>query len=268
MSKQPWSQRTANENRAAAEFVFSDVHQLLTDIRSGLRMLVKYPTLSIVAVLTLGLGIGLSTTVFCVVNGGLFKGLPFPGADRLVALVATNPSQQQPRQPISVHDLAVWQARQTVFERFGAYGFAPINLSTEEGRPERFSSGQLSVAAFETLSVQPMLGRGFRDGDDRPGAEAVILLGYELWRDRYGRSPSIIGATIRANGVRRTVIGVMPERFAFPIRESLWTPLSIDPLATQRGKGPSYLVIARLKPDVSLSQARAQVTTIASQLET
>jgi predicted permease len=230
-------------------------------------MLVKYPTLSIIAVLTLGLGIGLSTTVFCVVNGGLFKGLPFPDADRLVALVATNPSQRQPRQPIRVHDLAVWQARQTIFDRFGAYGFAPINLSTDEGRPERFSSGQLSVAAFETLGVQPVLGRGFREGDDRPGAEPVILLGYELWRDRYGRSPSIIGATIRANGTPRTVIGVMPEKFAFPIRESLWTPLSIDPLATQRGKGPSYPVIARLKPDVSLAQARAQVTTIASQLE-
>src|SRR5438874_8356490 len=138
MSKQPWSQRTANENRAAAEFVFSDVHQLLTDIRSGLRMLVKYPTLSIVAVLTLGLGIGLSTTVFCVVNGGLFKGLPFPDADRIVSLVATKPSQNQPRQPIAAQDLAVFQARQTAFERVGAFGFAPINLAIGAGRPERF----------------------------------------------------------------------------------------------------------------------------------
>ena len=79
-------------------------------------MLFKYPTLSLVSVLTLGLGIGLSTTVFCVVNGGLFKGLPFPDADRIVSLVGTNPSQNQPRQPISVQDLAVWQARQTSFE--------------------------------------------------------------------------------------------------------------------------------------------------------
>src|SRR5438094_6098788 len=118
MSKQPWSQRTANENRAAAEFVFSDVHQLLTDIRSGLRMLVRYPMLSIVAILTLGLGIGLSTTVFCVVNGGLFKGLPFPAADRIVALVSTNTSQNQPQQPTSVQDLAIWKERQTSFETF------------------------------------------------------------------------------------------------------------------------------------------------------
>src|SRR3954471_2743226 len=108
--------------------------QIVTDVRSGLRMLVKYPMLSVVAILTFGLGIGLSTTVFCVVNGGLFKGLPLPGADRVVALVATNPSRQQPRQPISVHDLAIWEARQTMFDRFGAYGFAPVNLSTEEGK--------------------------------------------------------------------------------------------------------------------------------------
>src|SRR5687768_16685317 len=93
------------------------MHQLLTDLRSGVRMLFKYPTLSIVSVVTLGLGIGLSTTVFCVVNGGLFKGLPFPDADRIVSLVGTNPSQSQPRLPISAQDLAIWQARQTSFEK-------------------------------------------------------------------------------------------------------------------------------------------------------
>ena len=243
------------------------MQQLFTDLRSGIRMLVKYPTLSIVAVVTLGLGIGLSTTVFCVVNGGLFKGLPFPDADRIVAVVGTNPSQNQPRQPISVQDLAVWNERQTSFEKFGAYGFSPMNLSTEEGRPERFSGGQLTVEAFEALGVQPLHGRGFRDGDDRIGAEQVVLLGYDLWRDRYRSAPDIVGKTIRANGMQRTVIGVMPERFAFPIRESLWTSLAIDPVAQTRGQGPNYQVIARLKPGVSLAQAKVQAATIAAQLE-
>ena len=241
--------------------------QVLTDIRSGVRMLIKYPTLSLVAVLTLGLGIGLSTTVFCVVNGGLFKGLPFPGAERIVSVVATNPSQNQPRQPISVQDFAVWQARQTAFDRIGAVGFVPTNLSTEEGRPERFSGGQLTVAAFEALGVEPILGRGFRAGDDRPGADPVILVGYVLWRDRYGSAPDLVGRTIRANGVPRTVIGVMPEKFAFPIRESLWVPLSIDPLATPRGQGPAYQIVARLKAGVTVAQARAQAAAIAAQLE-
>ena len=243
------------------------MNQLFTDLRSGVRMLVKYPTLSIVAVLTLGLGIGLSTTVFCVVNGGLFKGLPFPDADRIVAVVGTNPTQNQPRQPISVQDLAIWKERQTSFEKFGAYGFSPMNLSTEEGRPERFSGGLLTVAAFEAMGVQPLYGRGLRDGDDRIGGESIVLLKHDLWRDQYGSSPDIIGKTIRANGVQRTVIGVMPENFAFPIRESLWTPLALDPTATPRGQSPSYQVIARLKPGVNIAQAKVQAATIASQLE-
>ncbi|MGH9309679.1 MAG: ABC transporter permease, partial [Vicinamibacterales bacterium] len=241
--------------------------QLLRDLQSGIRMLAKYPTLSIVAIATLALGIGLSTTVFCVVNGGLFKGLPFPDADRVVALVATNPAQNQPRQPISIQDLAIWDTRQTSFSQLGAFGVIPLNLSTEEGRPERFSTGQLSVAAFEALGVQPILGRGFRAGDDRPGAEPVIVLSHEIWRDRYARAESIVGRTIRANGVHHTVIGVMPEKFAFPIREQLWIPLTVDPLARPRGHGPTYQVIARLKPEVTLQQARAQAAAIASQLE-
>jgi predicted permease len=220
-----------------------------------------------VAVLTLGVGIGLSTTVFCVVNGGLFKGLPFQNADRIVALVATNPSQNQPRRPISSQDLAIWQERQTAFERLGAYGFAAMNLSTDEGRPERVRGGQLTVSAFDALGVQPILGRGFREGDDQPGADPVILLSHALWRDRYGSSPGIIGTTIRVNGMLRSVIGVMPEKFAFPILEVAWVPLTVDPLAHPPGQGPSYQAIARLKTDVSLRQAKAQAQSIAAQLE-
>ena len=241
--------------------------QLLTDVRSGLRMLVKYPTLSIVAILTLGLGIGLSTTVFCIVNGGLFKGLPFPNADRIVSVVNTRPAQNQAQQPISVQDLVIWKERQTSFEKFGEYFFAPMNLSTEEGHPERYSGGLLTVAAFEALGVQPILGRGFREGDDREGAEPVILLGFSLWRDRYASSTDIVGQTIRASGVQRTVIGVMPEKFGFPIRQDMWAPLVIDPHAQPRGQGPNYQVIARLKEGVALAQAKVQAETIAAQIE-
>ena len=88
-----------------------------------------------------------------------------------------------------MQDLTVLQDRQTSFEKIGAYGFLAMNLSSEEGRPDRVSGGQLTVAAFEALGVQPILGRGFREGDDRPGADPVILLGHDIWRDRYGRLP-------------------------------------------------------------------------------
>lgn len=240
---------------------------LLADIRSGVRMLVTYPTLSLVAILTLGLGIGLSTTVFCVVNGGLFKGLPFPDADRVVSLVATKASQNQPRQNVSVQDLAVFEERQDSFEAIGAYGFARLNLSNDDGRPDRFSGGQLTAAAFAAVGVQPILGRGLREGDDRPGADPVILLGHQLWRERYGSSPDVVGRTLRANGVARTIIGVMPENFAFPVREAAWIPLSIDTLAKPRGEDPKYPVIARLKPGAGLDHARAQAVAVASRLE-
>src|SRR5262245_11794462 len=203
----------------------------LSDLRSGVRMLVKYPTLSMVAVVTLGLGIGLSTTVFCVVNGGLWKGLPFPNADRVVALVGTNPSQNQPQRGISAQDLAVWQERQTTFEKFGPYTFVPMNLATEEGRPERVNGSELSVGAYEALGVQPILGRGFRTGDDIPGAQPVMLLGHDLWQERYRGSADIVGKTIRVNGIQHLIIGVMPPKFAFPILQALWTPLHVDPLA-------------------------------------
>lgn len=241
---------------------------LLADVRSGVRMLWKYPSLSLVAVLTLGLGIGLSTTVFCVVNGGLFKGLPFPGADRIVSVVAANPSQRQPLQPISVQDLAVFQNAQTTFEKIGAFGIDALNLANADGRPDRFSGGELTVAAFEALGVQPILGRGFRAGDDRPGADPVILIGHQLWRERYGSAPDIAGKTIRVNGMVRTIVGVMPEKFAFPIREAAWIPLAVDPLAKPRGEDPKYLVIARLKPGAGVAQAKAEIAAVASRLQT
>src|SRR6476469_8845656 len=191
-----------------------DMWQIITDVRSGLRMLVKYPMLSIVAILTLGLGIGLSTTVFCVVNGGLFKGLPLPDDDRIVALAETNPAQNQPQQPIPVQDLAVFAERQTSFERLGAYTFAAVNLAVEEGHPERVRGSALTLGAFQALGVRPVLGRGLREGDDGPGASPVVLLGYDLWQQKYGGSAEIIGRTVRTNGIERTVIGVMPENFA------------------------------------------------------
>jgi predicted permease len=246
------------------------VNQLLTDVRSGVRMLVKYPTLSFVAVLTLGLGIGLSTTVFCVVNGGLFKGLPFPDAGRVVGVRGTRAGQQDNnnQQGISVQDIAEYQSRQTSFERLGAYFFTAVNLAAADGRPERYRGGLLTVDAFEALGVQPILGRGFRAGDDRPGADPVMLVSFSLWHDRFGGSPDIVGKSVRASGIYRTVIGVMPERFGFPILESVWLPLTVDPLATKRGEGPGYLMIGRLKPGISVSQARTQMATIASQLAT
>ncbi len=243
------------------------MRQLWPDIRYGVRMLFKYPTLSLAAVLTFGLGIGLTTTVYSVVNGALFKGLPFENADRLVAVLGTNPSRNQQRLPLGVQDLAVWRERQTVFEASGEYSVEAINLSIDDGQPERFSAGQLTVGAFDALGVAPALGRGLRPGEDQPGADPVILLGYEVWRDKFGASPDVLGRTVRANSTMRTIIGVMPEGFGFPAFERLWTPLAVDPVATSRGEGPNYTFLGLLKPGVSVGEAQAQATTVFAELE-
>lgn len=242
------------------------MRHLWSDVRFGIRMLIRYPTLSIVSILTFGLGLGLATAVFSVVNGALYKGLPFEDADRIMLVSATNAARGIRRGSITVHDLAVIQERQTVFESFGAWFMLPVNVSGEGAQPERFRGGALTVGALRVLRVEPVLGRLFRDGEDRPGAEPVILLGHQLWRERFGGSPNVIGKTVRANGVARTIVGVMPEGFLFPNLEQLWIPLELNPLATPRGQGPAYMAMARLRPGVSVAEARAQMMAVAGSL--
>ena len=243
------------------------MRHLWTDVRFGLRMLARYRTLSLVSVLTFGLGLGLATTVFSIVNGVLYKGLPFEEPDRIVSVVATNPERNIQRGSIGVHDLAVFMERQTVFESFGAVSQATVNLSGDGGAAERLSGGLMTVGALDALRVKPVLGRSFRGGEDRPGAEPVMLLGYRVWRERYAGSPDVIGKTVRANGVARTIVGVMPDGFGFPNRETVWIPLALDPLATPRGQGPTHRAIARLRPGVSVADARAQLAAVAATLE-
>jgi hypothetical protein len=238
-----------------------------SDVRFGVRMLVRHPTLSVVSILTFGLGLGLATAVFSVVNGAAYKGLPFEDPDEIMLVAVTNAERNIRRGPIAVHDLVVFQERQTAFESFAAFGRIPANLSGDGAQPERVDGGAVTVGVLQTLRVTPVLGRLFRAGEDRPGAEPVVLLGYQLWQERFGGSPGAIGKTVRVNGVARTIIGVMPEGFAFPNLERLWIPLELDPLATPRGRGPAYRVIPRLRPGASLAEARAQLSAMAAGLE-
>ncbi len=239
---------------------------LMQDVRFGCRMLFRHPALSVISILTFGVGIGITTMVFSIVNGAFFKGLPFEAGDRIVGLVNTNPSRGQSNLPVSVQDYAVWEQRQTVFQSIGPWSVGPINLTWHNGTPERFAAGMMSPGAFDTLRVRPLLGRTFRPGDDRPGAEPFIILGYEIWRDRFGKSPDVLGRAIRAGGSKRTVVGVMPEGFAFPNRQQVWIPLEVNPLATKRGEGPGYAVVARLKDGASVGEAKAQAAAISGQL--
>jgi predicted permease len=237
---------------------------LTSDIRSGLRALRKYPVLSVGAIVTFGLGLGVSTTVFAIANGAMFKALPFDEPDRVVAVFETKADTPDRDLPVPVQDLQVWQTRQTVFDEIGAYDTDSINLSDDAGRPEHVSAGKLTAAAFQALKVRPALGRGFESGDDVSGAPEVILLGDDVWRDRFGAAQDIVGKTIRANGVGRRVIGVMPPKFGFPERQAIWLPLRYNANATPREQGPRYAVFARLKHGASVGAANAELSTLAA----
>jgi predicted permease len=238
---------------------------IAADLRSGLRTLRRYPTLSLVAIVTFGLGIGLTATCFSVVNGAMFASLPFEDPDRIVAVGQVRRGDPD-LQGIDEHDLEVYDKRLTVFAAFGAFDDSALNLSSDERHPERVRAGLLTVRAFGTLGVKPAMGRGFQEGDDRTGADPVVLLGDAIWRQKFAADPSIIGRKVRVGGVVRTVAGVMPATFGFPILEKLWIPLVVNPAATPRGQGPSRRLIGRLKPGASIAQARTEARAIAAQL--
>jgi putative ABC transport system permease protein len=242
------------------------VGALLRDLRFGLRMLLKRPGLSLAIIVTFALGIGLTTTVFSIVNGALFKGLPFEDADRIVLLGRTNPARSETFGGVDAHDFRDFQAQLTAFESLGALSVAAVNLAEGENRPERLTGGFFTKEVFEALRVRPILGRTFREEEYRPGGDPVILLSYEQWRDRFHAAPDVVGRTVRAHGVVRTVVGVMPEGFMFPDREQLWLPLQLDLAASARGQGPGYFVVGRLRDGVSLADARTQASTVAARL--
>ncbi len=241
--------------------------QLRRDLAFAVRMLLKHPGLSLIVVLTLGLGIGLTTAVFSLINGAMYKGLPFPDGDRVMIVGTADPARDIRFDMVSIHDFVEWREEQTTFYELAAFNVQTVNLAGSEGRPERYTATTATANMFDVLRVSPILGRGFQEGDDRPGAEPVIIIGYDVWQDRFGGSPTAIGATVRANGRIRTIVGVAPQGFAFPDREKLWVPLELDPNASARGEGMRFYAMGRLRDGASLDQARAELATIARRLE-
>jgi len=244
------------------------LESVVRDVRFGVRMLLKHPVLSLSVILTFGLGIGLTTTVFGLFEGVFLAGLPFEGAERIMALGSFDPAHDgRFVNYVNVRDFLDLREQQTVFEGLAAYAASRVNITEGDGEPERYAAGLFSPGAFEQLNVRPMLGRTFRRGEDMPGADPVMVLGYDLWRERFGGSRDVLGRELRVHGTIRTIVGVMPEGFAFPRRERLWLPLTTDPSGEWRADGPRYRVIGRLREGTSSDEARAQVATLAARLE-
>jgi predicted permease len=238
---------------------------LLKELRYAVRMLRKNPGTSLIAVLALGLGIGLTTIMFSIVYGGVWKGLPFEGAEKLVHLERNNLAEDIESMEVPIHDFLDWREVQTSFEGLAGFYSGTVNLAGTE-RPERYDGAFISANAFELIRVQPVLGRSFQEGEDTPAADPVMLLGYHVWQDRFGGDPEVVGQVARVNGEQATIVGVMPEGFRFPIAEDVWLPLRMDPLELERGDGLTLEVFGRLNDGVSRDQASAEMQAIAARL--
>jgi putative ABC transport system permease protein len=240
---------------------------LLQDIRYGLRMLLKTPGFTIVAVLTLTLGIGANSAIFSVVNAVLLRPLPYDEGENLMLLSERSP--QLEGMSISYPNFLDWRQQQSSFEHLAVFRRQSYNL-TGAGEPERLVAGQVSAAMFPALRVQAARGRTFTEEEDRPGGDLVTVLSHGLWQRLFGGNENILGQTLNLNSKQYTVIGIMPPDFIFPSRVELWTPVGQEysnPGWQHRGNHPGLYGIARLNPGVTLEQTRADMETITAGLE-
>jgi predicted permease len=241
------------------------MHALVRDVRYGIRSLIKSPGLTLVATLALTLGIGLTTTMFSIVYGALMKGLPYPDGQRIMIVQRANPARGIQRSSLPIQEFFDYKAQQRSFTDLAAFTSGTMYLSGEE-KAERFDGSWVTANAFDVIGVRPVLGRNFRAGEDTPTGEKVLILAYSTWRERYNGSASVIGKVVRMNGQAFTIVGVMPEGFAFPNNDKLWVPLQTDPLATKRGQGQFVQAFGRLKQGTSVDQASVDLATIGKRL--
>jgi putative ABC transport system permease protein len=248
------------------------LEELWQDLRYGMRMLHKHRGFTIIAVVTLALGIGANTAIFSIVKSVLIQPLPFAQPDRLMQ-ARYLPQQNQPQGDwlnfIKRRDLVDWRRRSRSFERIGAYRFGNLTLPGEEA-PELIRGVIVTHELLPVLGIQPALGRYFLPEDD--GEKRLIILSDDLWRRRFAANPEIIGQAIRSSDLSYVVIGVMPPGFNFPLKPrtdvrfpssqmGFWS-LSGDDLSGESRDDHSYNVILQLKPDVRPEQAQAELETL------
>jgi len=236
---------------------------LVQDLRFGIRTLIKSPGFTLVALAALALGIGANTAIFTVVNAVLLRPLPFRDPDRLVMVWEHSPRTGKPN-VVNPQNFKAWEVPKRSFEQMAAYINTDVDI-TGEGRPEQVHGAYVTLQFFPILDVQPKLGRNFLPEDDTPAREHVALLSHGLWQRRYGADPGIVGRTVRLQSEPTTIVGVMPANFRFPeMKAEVWILSRIDAAAERHGRFLS--VIARLKPNVTVAQARADMQSIARQL--
>ena len=242
------------------------MNKLLQDLRYATRTLVKKPGFVLVAVVTLALGIGGSTAIFTVVNSALLRGLPYRSSNELYHLWERTPQKEFNRREFSYPDYQDYQ-QNSVFTGLAGYTGGGAILSGS-GEPESVPAARASANFFSVLGVDPIVGRTFQDGEDKPGGPKVTVLTYGLWQRKFGGDPNAVGKQLTINGESYTVIGVLPQTFQFALRPAdLWLPYQPTPNQLSRRFMHGTNLIGRLKPGVSANQAQSELSVIASRIE-
>jgi putative ABC transport system permease protein len=239
------------------------------DVRLGVRTLVHSPIFTAVTVLSLALGIGANTAIFSVVNSLLLRPLPYPEPEQIVHVWHTPPQQSFPgldRFSVSPANYIDWKAQSSAFEQMAVYNYAGLSLSTGND-PLPLIGAAVSSDFFSVLRSNVMQGRIFSPDEERLGRDQVVVISHGLWQRALGANPNIIGQTLTLNSRSFTVVGIMPAGFEFPREAELWVPLAWDDKERQVRSIHDYLVVARLKPNISPEQAQAEMSTISSRLE-
>ncbi len=249
---------------------------LFKDLGYGIRSLLKHPGFTAIAVITLALGIGANTAMFSVINAVLLRPLPYRDPARLVTIWEESPERGMYQMPVSLANLRDWVDQNQTFEQISAYTFTNLNL-TGTGEPARLGTVRSSANLFPLIGATPVIGRSFLPEEDKEGANHVVILGHALWQSRFGSDPGIVGKWLTLNNQSYTVVGVMASNSQFPVGFGymgkvlndpidLYVPLAASGRETERGNY-SFFAIGRLKPGVTIDQARAEMTTIERRLE-
>ena len=235
------------------------------DFKLGFRMLSRYPMLTVVGSLAMAVAIAVGAGTFEVITRVTNPSLPLPGGDRIVGLNYWHRLESDARPP-SPYDVLTWREGLRTVEDIGAFRLVQRNLIVGEQVGEPVDAAEISAAAFRVAGVAPLMGRVLVDEDESPQSPAVVVLGHRLWKMRFGADPAVLGRVVRLGATQATVVGVMPEGFAFPVRQNLWTPLRVRELPQEPGRGPFLRVFGRLATGIELPQAQAELTTFGSRV--
>ncbi len=237
----------------------------MNDLRLALRMVRRQPMTSVLAVVALALGIGLTTLMFSILNGAVLRGLPFEQSGRLLHIAPFDIKDDDDFEATQ-WEFTEWRARQRSFEDLSGLYVANANVVGPDGTPERYRAAWITPNTFGLLRTRPVLGRDFDEASGRIGAEPVAIISDRLWRDRFEQQADVLGQTLRVNGTATTIVGVMPPKFAFPVTQDLWIALAINAAREGRETRQDLEVIGRLKDGVSRTQASAEMAAIQAQL--